>query len=104
MSAAAAAKQLVANGLKPNNLRAQTATAPRAHRPPNLVHVNRPRYPPPTSPRSLANAPSGVQLEHVRATIGDNGHGGVWICPLQRLVVRYCDQGGSSRGLRCVFQ
>lgn len=94
-----ASKAVKALHLQPRQLNpAQIAS--KKYRPPNLVYVNRRRYPAPTNPRSLANAPSGIQLEHIRDKLALNGSNLNWICPLQKLIVRYCDLGGSSKGLR----
>ncbi|KAI3652380.1 hypothetical protein MP228_002705 [Amoeboaphelidium protococcarum] len=53
---------------------------------------------------SVANAPYGIQKEVIFAEIGGpfaaNGVNGQYVNPLQKVVVQYCDLGGSSAGMR----
>lgn len=69
---------------------------------PRLVNVNRRKSPEPHARvvPDLAKAPFGKQKDIILGALSNNGVSNTFILPLQKLVVQYCDWGGSSKGMR----
>lgn len=73
---------------------------PTPQRAPGLLNIGtRPRKQLNVIP-NVASAPFGIQQAVLRQVYASNGIGGVYVQPLQKVVLEYCDLGGSSKGMR----